>query len=55
MLKNFYDSLTPEQQTIMQESADNIAYMANQWQKMKQQEMAKTGLVFVEPSEFKTK
>lgn len=58
--KNFYDSLTPEQQTIMQESADiAIAYMAESVAKddeTAREEMAKTGLVFVEPSEeFKTK
>jgi TRAP-type mannitol/chloroaromatic compound transport system substrate-binding protein len=58
--KKFYDSLTPEQQTIMQESADiAIAYMAESVAKddeTAREEMAKTGLVFVEPSEeFKTK
>ncbi|AVQ28171.1 C4-dicarboxylate ABC transporter substrate-binding protein [Fusobacterium ulcerans] len=58
--KNFHDSLTPEQQAIMQESADMaIAYMAESVAKddeTAREEMEKSGLVFVEPSdEFKTK
>lgn len=53
--KNFYDSLTPEEQKIMQESADMaIDYMAEAVvndDNMAREEMAKAGLVFIDPSE----
>lgn len=56
--KNFYESLSKEEQKIMQESADMaINYMSEAVLKddmMARKEMAKSGLVFIDPTdEFK--